>query len=202
MAYVTIPALSFWTHADLDAAARLKTRFLISSNMGGIFYARIVSWNKDEDHGQFIIDHPQAGDFHGKDWGAKLSEVTRATGTLPCLAEPKRREIAAQLAVQNDRFRSTFGADFTIPGSVVFSEGVEALGGEFMQAAMVAVMQFDRFTPENDPHGDHGFGIVTVNGTRIFWKIDLFGTGTRWSEAPADTTMTRRVLTIFLPTEN
>ncbi len=83
----------------------------------------------------------------------------------------------ALIARQNDRFRTTWGADFTVPGQIVMTRGVAALSHEAQVAIMVAVMQFSEFTEDNDPYGTHDFGIFTVaegeREVRLYWKIDL-----------------------------
>lgn len=82
----------------------------------------------------------------------------------------------ALIARQNDRFRTTWGADFTVPGQIVMTRGVAALSHEAQVAIMVAVMQFSEFTEDNDPYGTHDFGIFTVaegeREVRLYWKID------------------------------
>ena len=42
-----------------------------------------------------------------------------------------------------------------------------------------AVTHFDVFTPDNDPYGEHDFGLVRVNGHVVLFKIDAYGLG-RW----------------------
>jgi hypothetical protein len=42
-----------------------------------------------------------------------------------------------------------------------------------------AVTHFDAFTPDNDPYGEHDFGLVRVNGHVVLFKIDAYGLG-RW----------------------
>jgi hypothetical protein len=43
------------------------------------------------------------------------------------------------------------------------------------QAAVIAkVMNFDAFTEDNDPHGEHDFGAFEHEGQRVFWKIDYY----------------------------
>ena len=114
--------------------------------------------------------------------------------------------IAAQIAEQNDRFRRSWGADFTVPGRIVITQGVAALGDAALIQMMVAVQQFSTFTEDNDPYGNHDFGIFTVptegSEVRLYWKIDLYDAAFEYgSEAPADPSRTRRVLTILLPEE-
>ncbi len=48
----------------------------------------------------------------------------------------------------------------------------QALGSEFVAAALRAVAAFDSFDADNDPHGEHDFGSLEVDGRRLFWKID------------------------------
>jgi hypothetical protein len=68
-------------------------------------------------------------------------------------------------------------------------------------------MEFDEFTPDNDPHHEHDFGGFEYEGRRIFWKIDYYdraslGTGSDMgSEDPSDPAKTLRVLTIMLAEE-
>ncbi|MDV4146469.1 MULTISPECIES: DUF3768 domain-containing protein [Shimia] len=110
----------------------------------------------------------------------------------------------ALIAKQNDQFRTTWGADFTVPGRIVMTRGVAALSHEAQVAIMVAVMQFSEFTEDNDPHGTHDFGIFTVTEgereVRLYWKLDLYDTRYEFgSDDCADLNKTRRVLTILLP---
>lgn len=113
-------------------------------------------------------------------------------------------EQAAIIARQNDQFRAAlaFGAPTDIPGQVLFTPGVSAMGPEFMALLQLTVAGFADFTEDNDPHGDHSFAVVVVCGTRVFWKIDLYDEDyTFGSEAPTDPEKTRRVLTMLLPSE-
>ena len=111
--------------------------------------------------------------------------------------------LKSTIRAQNDQFRAL---DPTIPGRVMFTQGVQALveqdGGAGVEELMAAIKGFDTFDTDNDPHGEHDFGSLTFNDERIFWKIDLydplFEAG---SEEPASLAKTRRVLTIMLPQE-
>ncbi len=66
--------------------------------------------------------------------------------------------IAAKIAEQNDRFRTTWGADFTVPGQIVMTRGVADLSPAAKAIIMQRVQKFDTFTEDNDPYGDHTFG--------------------------------------------
>ncbi|WP_420006680.1 DUF3768 domain-containing protein [Arenibacterium sp. LLYu02] len=112
----------------------------------------------------------------------------------------------AQIAEQNDRFRSTWGADFTIPGQIVMTQGVAALSAEAHIEIMTSVMLFSEFTEDNDPYGYHDFGVFSVNddgdSVKLYWKIDLFDAAYQFgSDDCADPVKTRRVLTILHPSE-
>jgi hypothetical protein len=70
------------------------------------------------------------------------------------------------------------------------------------------VRTFDSFTEDNDPHGEHDFGVVYTNDPesvytkKVFWKIDYYDSKLEYgSENPADPNQTTRVLTIMLASE-
>ena len=116
-------------------------------------------------------------------------------------------ELNAKIAEQNDRFRTTWGADYAIPGRIVLTRGVADLSPATKAIIMQRVQNFDVFTEANDPYGDHGFGNfefeIAGNEYAIFWKIDLYDKDySMGSDTPADLTVTRRVLTILLTSEH
>ena len=54
-------------------------------------------------------------------------------------------------------------------------------------AILSAIAAFDAFDPDNDPYGERDFGALTVEGERIFFKIDYLDRGlTGDSPDPAD----------------
>ena len=116
---------------------------------------------------------------------------------------------AAQVALirqQNDAFRTSYGANFTIPGQVLLTPGVSALSFEAQMAVMVAVMQFNDFAEDNDPHREHDFGAFEIEDGgatyRLFWKVDLYSNDLRGgSPEPSDLRVTTRVLTVMLAHE-
>ncbi len=77
---------------------------------------------------------------------------------------------SAQIAALNDQFR-THPLRF---GKLMLSAEVNARGRFFVAGALAEVAAFNAFTEENDPHGEHDFGEVTVHGERLFWKIDYY----------------------------
>lgn len=40
--------------------------------------------------------------------------------------------------------------------------------------AQLAVKAFDAFTRDNDPYGEHDFGVFEIAGDTFYWKIDLY----------------------------
>ena len=101
------------------------------------------------------------------------------------------------IAKLNDAFRQTF-----IGGTVVLTIGIQALPEIDQCGLLEAVQQFNHFTPDSDPYGEHDFGAFNHNGHRINFKIDYYDlTLTYGSEDPADPTQTKRVLTVILGEE-
>jgi hypothetical protein len=93
----------------------------------------------------------------------------------------------------NDAFRRTFTG-----GVVLLTAGVEALPDDVRQSLLKRVREFDTFTPDNDPHGEHDFGAIDEDGVRFFWKIDTYDRDmSAHSPDPTDPKVTTRVLTIM-----
>ena len=110
---------------------------------------------------------------------------------------------AHRIAAQNDLFRKNIICGGTVgapQGRVVVTRAVANMGPDFQIAAVLAVTKDGTFTEDNDPYGDHSFGAITVEGRKLWWKIDLYDLAYQWgSEAPDDPARTRRVLTIMFP---
>ncbi|SEN80135.1 Protein of unknown function [Roseovarius tolerans] len=110
------------------------------------------------------------------------------------------------LARQNDQFRSrlgvpVFGTDLL--GRFVFTPGIEALSPESQIDIWFQVRDFNVFTEDNDPYGEHDFGAIDhAEAGKVFWKIDYYDPSfTMGSEDPKDFAKTRRVLTVMLASE-
>lgn len=117
------------------------------------------------------------------------------------MAKPKTR--TDRIRNLNDKFRR----DLVSGGRVFCTAGVNALGAQFVAKALVTVRAFKAFTPDNDPHGTHDFGIFTlVDADAVeqtcYWKIDYYDLEMAFgSEDPANPKRTLRVLTIMLRDE-
>lgn len=109
-------------------------------------------------------------------------------------------EESQQLKIRalNDRLR-TEGRGV---GTILVTSGLQQHGGEFVSHAVAAVRDFNAFSKDNDPWGEHDFGAVDVGGTKVFFKIDYYNADcTAGSEDPTSEELTYRVLTIMLATE-
>lgn len=102
------------------------------------------------------------------------------------------------IAELNDAFRRSFEG-----GRVVMTQGIASLSDFDRCMILGAVHEFEAFTPDNDPYGEHDFGSIDRSGVgRVFWKIDYYDpTLTMGSADPADPSQTVRVLTIMLAEE-
>lgn len=105
----------------------------------------------------------------------------------------------AKIRALNDTFRKNPYGGF---GRVLMTQGVTMISGGFAYKALEAVQRFDAFTPENDPHGEHDFVSVEVEGHLVFGKIDYFDREMEYgSEDPSNPDVTTRVLTVMLADE-
>lgn len=108
-----------------------------------------------------------------------------------------RLERMLQIRTLNDRFRRT-----GVGGRQLITPGINDLGLADMLIIRQMVAQYDDFSEDNDPHGEHDFGCLNYGGEKIFWKIDYYDTTLTWgSPDPTDPAVTTRVLTIMLARE-
>lgn len=98
----------------------------------------------------------------------------------------------------NDAFRTTLDMNL---GKVVLTRGVADLNEKQFEIFQ-KVKTFDDFNEDNDPHGEHDFGMFDIGRQRFFWKTDYYDENLGYrSEDPADPSKTTRVLTIMLAEE-
>jgi hypothetical protein len=97
----------------------------------------------------------------------------------------------------NDAFRRSF-----VGGTIVVTAGFQSLSGERRHSILARIRAFDNFNEDNDPHGEHDFGLIEDGDVRCFWKIDYYDTDMDlMSPDPADSSVTTRVLTVMLAEE-
>jgi hypothetical protein len=98
----------------------------------------------------------------------------------------------------NDALRRGQGTHSTI----VVTAGLRHFDETYLARVSHAVAAFDQFSEDNDPHGEHDFGALTIDGVELFWKIDYFDLDLNaHSPDKANADITHRVLTIMLASE-
>jgi hypothetical protein len=103
-----------------------------------------------------------------------------------------------RIARLNDLLRQGRAAS----GKVLVTSGVQALGSAFMAKVRHEIAAFADFSPDNDPHNEHDFGSLEIDGSKLFFKIDYYAPDMQQgSEDPANPQQTVRVLTIMLAQE-
>jgi hypothetical protein len=91
----------------------------------------------------------------------------------------------------NDKFRkSGFG--------VTLTNGVQSVTD--LQGLLEAIREYDDFTEDNDPYGEHDFGSLVWHSEKVFWKIDYYNESMTTWEDPLSV-QCRRVLTVMLADE-
>ncbi|WP_439538909.1 DUF3768 domain-containing protein [Sphingomonas sp.] len=109
--------------------------------------------------------------------------------------EKAKSETIRQL---NDRFRMSG----PVSGDWLVTAGVQSLGKAAVVLAIQMTTQFDAFTPDDDPYGEHDFGSFTLARHKLYWKIDYYDLRLKFgSPNPANEQVTRRVMTILLASE-
>ena len=113
---------------------------------------------------------------------------------------------AELIAAQNDAFRRSILGNPPVAdapqGQFVMTRGVTALGLDAQMELPRRVAAFDGFDADSDPQGWHEMGVIDFNGTKVWFKIDLYDVEYQYgSPEPSDPKQTRRVLTVLLPSE-
>lgn len=104
---------------------------------------------------------------------------------------------AAKISALNDQARRSF-----VGCRVAITPGIQALGEDALRAILRAVQQYDAFTPDNDPYGEHDFGAFRYADHQVFWKFDYYDLDlTMHSRNAGDPTVTVRVLIVMLADE-
>jgi hypothetical protein len=87
-----------------------------------------------------------------------------------------RAETAKIIADQNDRFRrAAFGIAEQAPipsGQVMMTAGVSDRDESFRAALIHAVVAYDDFNTDCDPHGWHEMGVMEIEGETVWFKMD------------------------------
>jgi hypothetical protein len=103
----------------------------------------------------------------------------------------------ARIRALNDELRQNCAE-----GIAVITPGIAELGAEAVARIVKTIAVFDDFCHDNDPHEEHDFGAFEVDGRTIMFKIDYYDESlTYHSPDPADSSVTKRVITIMLAEE-
>ena len=117
----------------------------------------------------------------------------------PSIEEQARLAEMIAIAEKNDLFRQKPTLN-EASGRWVYTAAINAEGPAFLEACVKAVGEYSDFTEDNDPYGTHEMGFMTVQGKKVWWKIDLFDQAYNMgSPNPSALVETRRVLTILFP---
>lgn len=105
-----------------------------------------------------------------------------------------------QIAEDNDIFRTTM---IRSPRHrIVLSERVSEMlndgdnGRSDFDELISKVRNFNSFTPDNDPFGEHDFGKIVINNKNYYWKIDYYDEKFEYGSDPNEGPVSR-VLTIM-----
>jgi len=111
---------------------------------------------------------------------------------------PNAIDQRSKIALLNDQLRAT-----GVGGKTVITRGVINLGNDTLLGIIKAMREYATWDEDNDPHGEHDFGILTLaNSKKVYFKIDYYDAQMEFgSEDPADTKKTTRVLTLMLAEE-
>jgi hypothetical protein len=110
---------------------------------------------------------------------------------------PENSRSRDRIRALNDAFRRSF-----VGGTVVVTAGFESLSSDRRRLILARIRAFENFNEDNDPHGEHDFGLIDDGDVRCFWKIDYYDTDMElMSPDPADAAVTTRVLTVMLAEE-
>ena len=85
------------------------------------------------------------------------------------LDQARTQEQTARIRGLNDQLRISHTG-----GTLVTTPGVLALGIYLNQAILIAIAAYNDFDEDNDPFGEHDFGLVEVAGQEVLFKIDYY----------------------------
>jgi hypothetical protein len=85
-------------------------------------------------------------------------------------------ERAQVIACLNDQLRMTLQG-----GRVFVTSGIESLGEDAVAKVLERVRTFEAFSADNDPYGEHDFGVIDDCGPKIFLEDRLLRSRTHVS---------------------
>ena len=102
-----------------------------------------------------------------------------------------------EIALQNDNFRKHLSQ-----GTLVLTQGIRSNTPEDIKEIITKVCNFDTFDENNDPYGEHDFGMFYHKCKQILWKIDNYDKKFLYlSPDVSNPKLTNKVLTIMYAEE-
>ena len=103
---------------------------------------------------------------------------------------------AAAIAKLNDELRQSI-PHLPYPHQMVLTDEVAAVATDQLSELLNQVKSFNSFSEDNDPHGEHDFGKIMLQGDSFFWKFDYYDPTMKYFEENG-----QRVLTLMFCHEN
>jgi len=98
---------------------------------------------------------------------------------------------STEIAKINDAYRNA-------RQGFMVTRGVSALPN--IAKVLSMVQEFNEFSEDNDPYGEHDFGAFECFGEKLFWKIDYYDSALKsWADPLSNEC--HRVLTVMLAEE-
>ena len=81
-----------------------------------------------------------------------------------------------QIRIVNDTLRKSLCAQTLngTRGKLLLTSGVCAYPPDAVARLLKEVSQFDRFTPDNDPHKEHDMGAIHLFGQKFYFKFSYY----------------------------
>ena len=103
----------------------------------------------------------------------------------------------SSIAEQNDDFRKHLSQ-----GTLILTQGIRSNTKEDIEAIINRVRTFNTFDENNDPYGEHDFGMFYHKCKQILWKIDNYDKKFLYlSPDVSNPKLTNKVLTIMYAEE-
>ena len=108
-----------------------------------------------------------------------------------------------KIAALNDAFRQSI-IDGKPTGETYLTAALAAHGEPFFKRASTAILRFNAFTSDIDPHGTREWMRVNIDGIVVWAKIDYNDKANPGFAAddPSDAATTTRVITLMLPEDH
>lgn len=90
--------------------------------------------------------------------------------------------IKSKIAIRNDKFRESLIQDQT---HRLYSTDL-VNSHDKREAILQAVREFDGFNDDNDPHEEHDFGMVLVEGEKFYFKCDYYDLNLEYGADPSE----------------